>query len=145
MNNITNDHRFTLKEFGARLKSARTKSGILQEDLANRLDISKRTLLEIEAGRSEMGVALVFLAAKELDVTVNSLLGIPDNSIVNSFNPTVQQDATVQQGINPTFITIDKEWLAEVNKRFQFYEEQIRKKDEFIESLKMQNNLQVPK
>lgn len=132
---IKNDsHKFSLKEFGQRLKAARNRQGILQDVLADRLDISKRTLLEIEAGRSDVSVNLAFLAAKELNISIYSLLGIPEASIVNSFN-SIQQEANAQQGIHPTHISVDRDWLVETNKRFTFLEDQIKRKDEIIDSI----------
>jgi transcriptional regulator with XRE-family HTH domain len=134
---IKNDsHKFSLKEFGQRLKAARNRQGILQDVLADRLDISKRTLLEIEAGRSDVSVNLAFLAAKELNISIYSLLGIPEASIVNSFN-SIQQEANAQQGIHPTHISVDRDWLVETNKRFTFLEDQIKRKDEIIDSIIM--------
>jgi transcriptional regulator with XRE-family HTH domain len=130
MENIT----FSPKEFGHRLKKAREKADILQVVLAEKLDISPRTLLEIEAGRTEMSISKVFLTAKELSVTVNYLLGIPEGDIINSFN-SIQQEANAQQGINPTHIAIDRDWASEVNKRFAFYEDQIREKDRLLSFL----------
>lgn len=135
-----NFHRFSLKEFGQRLKATRTKIGITQDELADRLDISKRTLLEIEAGRSEIGLSKLFKASEELDVSVYFLLGINEGSIVNSFN-SIQQEANAQQGVYPTHITLDREWSNEVNKHFTFLEEQIRKKDAIIDSITTKNNL----
>jgi transcriptional regulator with XRE-family HTH domain len=134
---IKNDsHKFSLKEFGQILKAARNRQGILQDVLADRLDISKRTLLEIEAGRSDVSVNLAFLAAKELNISIYSLLGIPEASIVNSFN-SIQQEANAQQGIHPTHISVDRDWLVETNKRFTFLEDQIKRKDEIIDSIIM--------
>ncbi len=119
---------FNSKEFGQKIKSARVREGITQEDFAERLDISKRTLLEIEAGRADMQVTKIFIAAEELKLTVNFLLGLPEQNIVNSFNQ-IQQEAYAQQGLNPQNISIDRDWQQEVNRRFTFMEEQLKKKD----------------
>lgn len=91
-------------------------------------------MLEIEAGRSDVSVNLAFLAAKELNISIYSLLGIPEASIVNSFN-SIQQEANAQQGIHPTHISVDRDWLVETNKRFAFLEDQIKRKDEIIDSI----------
>jgi len=122
---------FSPREFGYRLKKAREKAEILQSDFAERLGISPRTLLEIEAGRTEMSVSKMYVAASELKVTLHYLLGIAEGNIVNSFN-SIQQEANAQQGIHPTHISVDREWAAEVNKRFAFYEDQMREKDKLL-------------
>lgn len=134
----SNFHSFSLKEFGQRLKSTRTQNGITQDELADRLDISKRTLLEIEAGRSELSLTNLFKVSEELKVSVHFLLGINEGNIVNSFN-SIQQEANAQQGVYPTYITLDREWSNEINKRFVFLEEQIRKKDEIIDRMRSVN------
>lgn len=129
------NYNFNLKDFGHRLKKARVEAGLLQDDFASRLGLSGRTLLEIEAGRTEVKVSFVFLVAKELKISVYFLLGIPEGNIVNSFN-SIKQEANSQQGINHTHISIDKEWLSEIIRRFTFYEEQIQRKDELLEFFK---------
>jgi transcriptional regulator with XRE-family HTH domain len=122
---------FSPKKFGHRLKKAREKADVLQTEFAEKLGLSARTLLEIEAGRTEMSVSKIFTAAKELKASVDYLLGLPEGNIVNSFN-SIQQEANAQQGINPVHIAIDREWAAEMNKRFAFYEDQIREKDRLL-------------
>jgi DNA-binding XRE family transcriptional regulator len=92
-------HKFNPKEFGHRLKKGRESANYTQKDFAALLDISPRTLGEIEAGRADMSLRLVFQAAEMLGMAVQHLLGLEEGKVVNSFN-NIGQEATVQNNNN---------------------------------------------
>ncbi|MDW6004446.1 helix-turn-helix transcriptional regulator [Vibrio mangrovi] len=63
--------------FAEKLKQARIKMELTQEDVAKAIRVSKRTLIEYETGRSEPKVSTLKQLASYLCVTVNELISEP--------------------------------------------------------------------
>ncbi len=56
-----------------RLEELRKKSGITQEELADRLEVSRQTIGSLENGRYNPSIVLAFKLARFFDVTVEEL------------------------------------------------------------------------
>ena len=60
--------------FASALRSARIKRGLTQRALAERLNMSVRTIIEIERCRSSPKVETVMLLAQELNVSLDAIV-----------------------------------------------------------------------
>jgi len=67
--------------FGQRLVAFRTKSGLLQKELAAKIGLSPTALNHYEKDNREPTVLTINALAKALGVTGNDLLGIEDTTI----------------------------------------------------------------
>jgi putative transcriptional regulator len=56
-----------------RVKELRTAAGLRQEDLADRLDVSRQTVISIESGRYNPSLELAWRLSKALGVTIEDL------------------------------------------------------------------------
>jgi len=56
-----------------RLEELRKKSGITQEILADRLEVSRQTIGSLESGRYNPSILLAFKLARFFDVTIEEL------------------------------------------------------------------------
>ncbi len=65
--------------FGSKLKELRLKSGLTQAQLADRLDISASTIGMYEQDRREPDNDTLTMLCKELNTSVDYLLGIKEN------------------------------------------------------------------
>ena len=63
-----------LKELGRRLRQARTEAELSVSELARRVDLSRRHLTEVEAGRANLSVLTLLALAGELRVQPGQLL-----------------------------------------------------------------------
>lgn len=72
-----------LEKIGKFIKERRTLKGITQEELSNKLNVSKQAVSKWERGKSFPDVGLLLDLSKELDVSVNDLLLGGDEGIVN--------------------------------------------------------------
>lgn len=72
-----------LEKIGKFIKGRRTLKGITQEELSNKLNVSKQAVSKWERGKSFPDVGLLLDLSKELDVSVNDLLLGGDEGIVN--------------------------------------------------------------
>jgi len=56
-----------------RVKELRTAAGLRQEDLADRLGVSRQTVISIEGGRYNPSLELAWRLSKALGVTIEDL------------------------------------------------------------------------
>ena len=56
-----------------RLEELRKKSGMTQEELADRLEVSRQTIGSLESGRYNPSISLAFKLARFFSVTVEEL------------------------------------------------------------------------
>ena len=59
---------------GQQIRAARTHGGVTQTDLAKRIDLTRPSIANIEAGRQRVTVHLLFQIAEELKVSPSSFL-----------------------------------------------------------------------
>lgn len=64
---------------GDRLKDARTKAGLTQEDLGQRIGATKAQINRYEGGKTDPSADLLVRLAEELMVSVDWLLGLVSN------------------------------------------------------------------
>jgi putative transcriptional regulator len=60
---------------GNRVKELRTAAGFRQEDLADRVDVSRQTIISVESGRYNPSLELAWRLSKALGVTIEDLFG----------------------------------------------------------------------
>lgn len=63
----------SLDLFASALRSARTKRGLTQRTLAERLNMSVRTIIEIERCRSNPKFETIVLLAQELNISLDAI------------------------------------------------------------------------
>jgi putative transcriptional regulator len=61
-----------------RVKELRTSAGLRQEDLADRVDVSRQTIISIENGRYNPSLELAWRLSKTLGVTIEDLFGFEE-------------------------------------------------------------------
>ena len=65
-----------MENFGERLAALRKERGLSQEDLAEKLQLTRQTISKWETGASTPDLELLVQLAEVFDVSVDSLLGI---------------------------------------------------------------------
>lgn len=68
------------QEIGQRISEERLKAGIKQEDLANFLELSRASIVNIEKGRQRASTFVILNIARYLKVDFNSLIPVPESS-----------------------------------------------------------------
>ena len=63
-----------MSNIGKNIRAARVRRDMTQDDLAERLHVSRQTVSNYETGRSRPDVEMLLAAAKELEVDVQVLL-----------------------------------------------------------------------
>jgi DNA-binding XRE family transcriptional regulator len=61
------------RAFGRKLRDARKKAGLSQEDLADRVDLSRTSITNIEKGAQHPSLKLALKLADEVDVALSDL------------------------------------------------------------------------
>lgn len=73
-----------LKMVGPRIKALRTKKGVSQEFLAERLHISQSTLARIELGKAKLAASLVPIVCETLEIELEDIFSAEKVSIKNN-------------------------------------------------------------
>lgn len=76
----------SLDKFSVAVRTARKKKELTQRALAGKLNMSYRTILDLENGKSSPKAETVFLIATELDISLDAIL-FDEGS--DSMSPTV--------------------------------------------------------
>ena len=63
-----------LTRFGMAVRNAREARKLSQQELAQKLNMNKNTIMEIELGRSNPKGETIFLIAAELHISIDSIL-----------------------------------------------------------------------
>ena len=63
-----------MREIGKNIRAARLRRGMTQDELAERLHVSRQTVSNYETGRSRPDVEMLLRAAEQLEVDVQVLL-----------------------------------------------------------------------
>ena len=83
------------KTLGNHVLLSRRDLGMTQEDLANRVGVSRAYVTNIEQGRAKnVGIDVVFGLARELGVSVAYLLGISDDPLSETTELTLKETST---------------------------------------------------
>jgi transcriptional regulator with XRE-family HTH domain len=78
--------------FGTKLKTAREIKGITAKDMADRLELSIRSYYGYENGETSPSLEKIEAIAKQLEITVPSLLGLDEKQIFNIYDNNNQGD-----------------------------------------------------
>jgi len=95
-----------LEELGANIKKARTRRGITQKDLANRVSASHVTISKLEKGNPSVGLGVLLMV---LDV-----MGLVDD-MANLANPTTDTVGIALEEAQPK-----KVWTRKKTKNLDF-------------------------
>ena len=77
-----------LTRFGLAVRSAREARKLSQQELAQKLNMNKNTIMEIELGRSNPKAETLFLIALELHVSIDAIV-FTDKDQPNAISPDV--------------------------------------------------------
>ena len=77
-----------LTRFGIAVRNAREARKVSQQELAQKLNMNKNTIMEIELGRSNPKAETLFLIATELHVSIDAII-FTETDKPNSVNPVV--------------------------------------------------------
>lgn len=94
---VTPDDKQFYQALGQRVAERRKAQSLTQQQLAERLGISQQTLAHYEVGRLRIAVAMLPTLARELDVTVEDLLGEPTRSNKHKRGPTPKLQQQLEQ------------------------------------------------
>ncbi len=68
-----------LKRFGKNIKIERIKKDMTQEQLAEKLDVSRTYLASVECGKENMSLGKILEIAQVLDIDIEKLLKFSDD------------------------------------------------------------------
>ena len=94
----------SLDLFASALRSARTKRGLTQRTLAERLNMSVRTIIEIERCRSNPKFETIVLLAQELNISLDAI-AFP-NMVNNTVSKSVSDFLSTKMSPNPKSILL---------------------------------------
>ena len=84
---LTMDANFIYKEFGRRLRGARTVAGLTQGTLAGQVGLNRTSITNIEKGRQHIPLHLLFSLASAVGVAPAALLperkSVPEPDVIN--------------------------------------------------------------
>ncbi|WP_455581256.1 helix-turn-helix domain-containing protein [Dysosmobacter sp.] len=63
-----------LDKFASIVRQAREQQGLSQRELASRLNMNTRTIIDLEVGRSNPKAETIFLIAAELHISLDSMI-----------------------------------------------------------------------
>jgi len=79
--------------FGGRLRDARKSAGLSQSDLADRVQLSRTSITNIETGKQHPSLYLAHLLAIEVQVSLNVLMdeSIESEKKAGTLRPTIER------------------------------------------------------
>jgi transcriptional regulator with XRE-family HTH domain len=83
-----------------RLKDARTRRGLTQDDVAQRLNVSRSLISQYESGKTVISIIHLLKLARILDESAISLMGLSVRSI-SSFPPSIVEVAEMMERLCP--------------------------------------------
>jgi transcriptional regulator with XRE-family HTH domain len=102
-------------KFNDRLKELREYADLTQEELANKIGVSRYTILRYESGKIEPNLDKVIALAKLFDISIDYLLGYSDNKKSIDSKYTVVIKEAELSNLKPS----DLEDLIKMIRRFQ--------------------------
>lgn len=85
------------------LKSLREKHHLTQDDMADRLKISRQAVSRWETGATQPNVETLKLISREFDVSINTLLGSPRRLICQCCGMPLNEDGLISRETDGTF------------------------------------------
>ncbi|PHQ43479.1 transcriptional regulator [Halorubrum sp. C191] len=65
-------------EFETRIRELREEAGLTQAELANRVDVTRQTVLYVEKGEYNPSLELAWRIAREFDARIEEVFELPD-------------------------------------------------------------------
>ena len=75
-----------------RMKDLRIDHDLTKKDLANRLDISEKTLARYESGICEPTISILIKLSLLFNVSIDYISGIKDDTLINT--PSIKEELT---------------------------------------------------
>jgi XRE family aerobic/anaerobic benzoate catabolism transcriptional regulator len=104
---VTLDH--YIEDIGNRVRALRAKRGMTRKDLAKHSDVSERYLAQLETGKANITLAVLWRVADAFDISLSSLIPCPQrdriNPLLSSFvaQLTADQQLTALQIVKRSF------------------------------------------
>lgn len=83
-----------------RLKEARVSRGMTQEEVAQKLNVSRSLISQYESGNTAISVTHLLILARILDTSPIGLIGLSARSI-SSFPPSIVTVAELMEALSP--------------------------------------------
>lgn len=87
-------------DFGKRLKALRNEKGLTQQQVADRVWVSKAVVSSYEIGTRTPSYEVLIKLAKLFGVTTDFLLGVSPERVINADNLTEEQISLITQLVN---------------------------------------------
>lgn len=65
-------------EFSTRIRELRDEAGLTQAELADRVDVTRQTILYVEKGEYNPSLELAWRIAREFDARIEDVFELPD-------------------------------------------------------------------
>lgn len=85
------------------LKQLRNQKGLTQEQLAERVLVTRQAVSRWETGETQPGTETLKLLSRELDVSINTLLGSPRTLICQCCGMPLNEDALISRETDGSF------------------------------------------
>lgn len=111
-----------LKQFGENLRKVREFKGFSREQLADLVDSTSRTLAKYEIGQADPTLGKILDMAKALDVSVETLMGLHNRAVFNSFNNNTEYSGNYNTGQQTNGKVADDKLIEQYEKRIAVLE-----------------------
>ena len=85
------------------LKSLREKNGLTQEQMAQRVMVTRQAVSRWESGETQPGTDTLKLLSREFDVSINTLLGSPRQLVCQCCGMPLHEDAMISREIDGSY------------------------------------------
>jgi len=83
-----------------RIRAARIRANLTQEEVAEKIGVSRPAISQYESGASEISVAGLLHLSQALDISPVHLLGVPAEAI-NKLSPTTKEVISLMEELSP--------------------------------------------
>ena len=91
-NILKSDKKGDFMRWNKRIKDLREDHDMTQDELADKLGVSKRTLLRYESGTSEPTISILISLSLLFNVSIDYIVGIKDSTVIDEENVKDQLD-----------------------------------------------------
>ena len=99
-NILKSDKKGDFMKWNKRIKDLREDHDMTQDELADKLNISKRTLLRYESGISEPTIGILISLSLIFNVSIDYIAGIKDSTII--------EEESIKEELNNIILNIQK-------------------------------------
>lgn len=111
------------------LKKLRKKNGLTQEQMAERIMVTRQAISRWETGETQPNTDTLKLLSREFDVSINTLLGSPRQLICQCCGMPLNEDSLIHRDTDGSFNEDYCKWC------YVDYVEQAKSKEELLDFL----------